>query len=63
MAQALQELVGSDTATIEELEAAMEAFRAARAEVEAQLAAAQEALRNELTVRQQAQFMLQGLLD
>ena len=50
-------------ATIEDLEAAMEALRAARAEVEAQLDAAQEALRNELTVRQQGQFMLQGLLD
>lgn len=62
-AQALRELVGSETATIEELEAAMEAFRAAKAEVQAQLDAAREALRNELTVRQEGQFMLQGLLD
>ncbi len=62
-AQALQELVGNDTATVEDFEVAMEVLRAARAEVEAQVAAAQEALRNELTVRQQAQFMLQGLLD
>jgi len=62
-AQALRELADSDTATDEELEEAMEALRTAKAAVETELTAAQDALRDEVTVRQEAQLVLMGLLD
>jgi len=41
----------------------MEALRTAKAAVETELAAAQDALRDEVTVRQEAQLVLMGLLD
>ena len=62
-AQTLRELADSDTATDEELQEAMESLRTAKAAVETEVAAARDALRDEATVRQEAQLVLMGLLD
>ena len=61
--QALRELTEKEGATAEEFEAAMKALRQARAEVQKELAEARDALREVVTVKQEAQLVLWGLLE
>ena len=60
-ADSLQKLI-DDKVPVAEIKAALEKYRASRKDKEAKLAAAQEDLRNVLTVRQEAQAALLGLL-
>ncbi len=60
-ADSLQKLL-DDKVPVAEVKAALERYRTARKDKEAQLTAAQDALRNVLTVRQEAQAALLGLL-
>jgi len=62
-AEALRSIMGNESATPEEIQARLAAYRAARAEAEAELKKAQEELRGLLTVRQEAELVLMGLLD
>jgi len=61
--QALQELADSETPSTEDLDAALEAYRAARAQIEDDLAVAREELRGVVTLKQEAQLVLMGILD
>jgi len=61
--KALQEVLDSSTATPEEIQAKLTAFREARKKKEAELQAAREELRKVLTVRQEAILVLLGTLD
>lgn len=60
---ALRQALENETTPVETLKARLEEVRAARAEAEAELKKAQEDLRAVLTVRQEAQFVLFGILD
>ncbi len=60
---ALKELTEDDTASIEDIRAAMATLRDARADVEAELVVAKDALRGELTALQEAKLILWGILD
>jgi hypothetical protein len=59
----LQEVLADEAATSEQIQAKLQAFRAARKKAEAELKQAQEKLRQVLTVRQEAQLVLSGTLD
>jgi len=61
--QALQKLAENDSATAQELQAAMKALRDAKAKVQKELTDARKALREVVTVRQEAQLVLLGLLE
>jgi len=62
-AQALREVAANEAASDKEVTDAMETYRTAKAAVEAELVTAKEALAAAVTVRQQAQLVLMGLLD
>ncbi|HCO94607.1 MAG TPA: hypothetical protein DIU00_11765 [Phycisphaerales bacterium] len=59
----LQILLGNESAKPEDIEKQLTALRAARANVKKQLAAEQQKLQKQVTVRQKAQLVLMGLLD
>ena len=61
--QALQETLENEAATAEEIKAKLTALRAAREKAKQELAVAQQALRELLTQRQEARFVLMGFLD
>lgn len=60
---ALRQAVEDEAAPPETLKARLDELRAARAAAEAELKKAQDELRGVLTVRQEAQLVLMGLLD
>ncbi len=59
----LETLLDNDSAKPEDIEKQLTAFRAAREKVKKQLAAEQQKLQKQVTVRQKAQLVLMGLLD
>jgi len=59
----LQKVIDNDSAKPEDIEKQLTAFRAAREKAKKQLAAEQQKLQQQLTVRQKAQLVLMGLLD
>ena len=59
----LQTLLDNDSAKADAIEKQLAAFRAARAKVKKQLAAEQQKLQKQVTVRQKARLVLMGLLD
>ena len=59
----LQTLLDNDSAKPEDIEKQLGAFRAARGKAQKQLAAERQRLRKQVTIRQQAQLVLMGLLD
>ncbi len=62
-ADALRQSVGDEAAAIETVKARLDELRAARAAAEADLKKALEELRAVLTVRQEAELVLMGVLD
>ena len=61
--QALRELTEKEGATAEEFKAALKALRQARAKIQKELAEARDALREVVTVKQEAQLVLMGTLE
>jgi len=61
--EALSQVLESTTATPDEIKAKLEALRQARAKREEDLQKAREALRDVVTVKQEAMLVLMGLLD
>ena len=59
----LQTLLDNESAKPEDIEKQLTAFRAAREKVKKELAAEQQKLQKQVTVRQKAQLVLMGLLD
>ena len=59
----LQTLLDNDSAKPEDIEKQLTAYRAAREKVKKELAAEQQKLQKQVTVRQKAQLVLMGLLD
>ena len=59
----LETLLNNDSAKPEDIEKQLTAFRDAREKVKKQLAAEQQKLQQQVTVRQKAQLVLMGLLD
>ena len=59
----LQTLLDNDSAKPADIEKQLTALRAARAKAKKQLAAEQQKLQKQVTVRQKAQLVLMGLLD
>jgi len=62
-ADALQTTLGNTEATAEDIKAKLTAYRAAREKAKQELAKAQQDLRQVLTLRQEAQLVLMGMLD
>jgi len=62
-ADALREAVDDEAATPEQIKAKLTALRGAREKAKQELAKAQAALREVLTVRQEAKLVVAGLLD
>jgi hypothetical protein len=62
-AEALRKLLQNKEATPEEIKAAMTALREARTQLKTEVEAAQKDLREVVTVRQEAQLVLMGILD
>lgn len=62
-AEQLQILLDNESAKPEDIEKQLTAFRAAREKVKKELAAEQQKLQKQVTVRQKAQLVLMGLLD
>jgi len=60
--QALSKVLENKEAKADDIKAALQAYRDARAKAEAALEQAQKELREVLTVRQEAQFVMMGLL-
>jgi len=60
---ALQKILDNKDSGAEEIKAAMEALREARAKAGAELEKARKSLREVLTLRQEAQLVMMGLLD
>ena len=61
--QALQETLENEAATAEGIKAKLTALRTAREKAKQELATAQQSLRELLTQRQEAQFVLMAILD
>jgi hypothetical protein len=61
--EALQTTLENASATPEEIKAKLTALRAAREKAKAELAVAQKQLREVLTLRQEAQLVVMGMLD
>jgi len=61
--QKLEELLGQENPPAAEVKAALTAYREAKEAVKEELAEAQEELRELLTVQQEAQMVLMGLLE
>lgn len=59
----LQNVIDNNSAKPEDIEKQLTAYRAAREKVKKQLAAEQQKLQQQVTVRQKAQLVLMGLLD
>jgi hypothetical protein len=59
----LQTLLDNESAKPEDIEKQLTAYRAAREKAKKQLAAEQQKLQKQVTVRQKAQLVLMGLLD
>jgi hypothetical protein len=59
----LQSLLDNESAKPEDIEKQLVAFRAAREKAKKELAAEQQKLQKQVTVRQKAQLVLMGLLD
>ncbi len=59
----LQKVIDNDSAKPEDIEKQLTAFRAAREMAKKELAAEQQKLQKQVTVRQKAQLVLMGLLD
>ena len=59
----LRTLLGNESAKPEDIEKQLTAFRAAREKAKKQLAAEQQKLQKQVTVRQKAQLVLMDLLD
>jgi len=59
----LETLLDNESAKPEDIEKQLTAFRAAREKAKKQLAAEQQKLQQQVTVRQKAQLVLMGLLD
>jgi hypothetical protein len=59
----LQTLLENDSAKPEDIEKQLAAYRTAREKVKKELAAEQQKLQKQVTVRQKAQLVLMGLLD
>jgi hypothetical protein len=62
-ADALQTTLGNTEATADDIKAKLTAYRAAREKAKQELAKAQQDLRQVLTLRQEAQLVLMGMLD
>ena len=63
LTQALQTVLANKEAKLEEIKEKLTALRQAREKAEQELVNAQKALREALTLRQEAQLVLMGLLD
>jgi hypothetical protein len=61
--QALQKVLDNKESSPAEIKAALATYRDARVKAQAELARAQKDLRRDLTVRQEAQLVIMGLLD
>jgi len=59
----LREILHDDQAAVDEVKGRLGALRAAKEKARRELAAAQQSLRQLMTVRQEAQLVLRGLLD
>ena len=62
-AEQLQTLLDNESAKPEDIEKQLAAYRTAREKVKKELAAEQQKLQKQVTVRQKAQLVLMGLLD
>ena len=62
-ADALQTTLGNTEATAEDIKAKLTAYRGAKEKAKQELAKAQQELRQVLTLRQEAQLVLMGMLD